>query len=79
MATYFFKNRSWKHAGKSFATLLTFLRESDIERHYIIRDVLLHVFGQPLLLDAIFVQCRHEVRQGAGHAELYLELATREY
>jgi len=50
--------------------------ESD---HIVVGDGVRYVFGQALLLDAVLVQSRHEIRQWPRHAKLYLQFASSEH
>lgn len=59
-------------------TVLSLLRETDLERDQIVGDVMRRVFGQSFLFGAVFVQSGHEIGQRARHAELALQLAAGE-
>lgn len=59
--------------------VLAFLGEADVERHHVVLHVVRDELGETLLLDAVFVQRRHEVGQLARHPELDLELSTRKH
>lgn len=61
-------------------TVLALLGETYGESdHVVVSDGMRHVFRQALLLDAVFVQGRHEVRQRSRHAKLNLQFAPGEH
>lgn len=48
------------------------------ERDNVVQRAVRHILRQLLLLDAVLVQRRHKVGEGAGHAELQIQTATGE-
>lgn len=61
-------------------TVLAFFGETYGEsNHVVVGDGMRHIFGQALLLDAVLVQGRHEVRQRSRHAKLNLQFAPGEH
>ena len=49
--------------------VLTVFWEGDVERDEVVADAMRDVLAQLLLLDAVLVQRRHEVRQRSGHSK----------
>lgn len=58
--------------------VLSLFRESYGESHdIVIGYVVRHILRQALFFEPVFVQCRHEICQRAGHAELNFQFSAR--